>query len=255
AGRLDYSRTWLGGQTFTQRFRYTIGGQLDSVEVAGGGIAFLARKYIWDAQAARVTSIRLADGGNTALSGNRDGLLTATTLPGDDSIARAYTAVHAEAQISTGAPYGATVTRYLNFDPAGRITRQIYGNGIAGRAFSYDGQGRLVADSQISYQGPANPCEEPNIVDENGNLCTYEGTWSTVPSGSASFSYDPVGNRTDQGGAYGSANRIRQFAGCSYVTDSLGDGNVLSRTCGSEVMRFWWTAESRLAALNVVGGD
>jgi YD repeat-containing protein len=76
-----------------------------------------------------------------------------------------------------------------------------------------------------------------------------------VPGGSASFSYDAVGNRTDQSGAYGSANRIRQFAGCSYVTDSLGDGNVLSRTCGSEVVRFWWTAESRLAALKVVGGD
>ncbi len=51
------------------------------------------------------------------------------------------------------------------------------------------------------------------------------------------------------------ANRIRQFAGCSYVTDSLGDGNVVSRTCGTETVRFHWTAESRLAALKVVGGD
>ena len=81
------------------------------------------------------------------------------------------------------------------------------------------------------------------------------GTWVTVPSGSASFSYDAVGNRTDQGGTYGSANRIRQFASCTYVTDSLGDGNVLSRTCGSEVVRFWWSAESRLGALKVVSGD
>jgi RHS repeat-associated protein len=63
------------------------------------------------------------------------------------------------------------------------------------------------------------------------------------------YDYDAVGNRVDQGGDYGSGNRIRQFAGCTYVTDSLGDGNVLSRTCGSEVVRFWWTAESRLAAV------
>jgi RHS repeat-associated protein len=216
---------------------------------------FLARKYFWDPQSGAVDTIRLAGGGTTALGTNRDGLLTSTMLPGGEAVARTYTAVHAEAQVSTGAPYAATVTRYLNFDGAGRVTRQIDGSGVAGRAFSYDGLGRLVADSQISYQGPTNPCAEPNIVDENGNLCTYEGTWSTVPSGSVSFSYDGVGNRTDQGGAYGSANRIRQFAGCNYVTDSLGDGNVVSRTCGTEVVRFWWTAESRLAALKVVGGD
>jgi len=190
----------------------------------------------------------------SALATNRDRLLTSTTLPGGDAIARTYTAVHAEAQVSTAATYAATVNRYLNFDAAGRITRQIYGSGIAGRAFSYDGLGRLKADSQISYQGSSNPCAEPNIVDENGNLCTYEGTWNTVPSGSVTFSYDAVGNRTDQGGDYGTGNRIRQFAGCTYVTDSLGDGNVLSRTCGSETVVFTWSAESRLTRL-VVGVD
>jgi len=254
AGRLDSMRTRLGGQAFTQRFRYTTGGRLDSVEVVGGGVAFLARKYFWNAQSGVLGTIRLAGGGTTALASNRDGLLTSTTLPGADAIARTYTSVHDEAQVSTAATYAATVNRYLNFDAAGRITRQIYGSGIAGRAFTYDGLGRLVADSQISYQGSSNPCAEPNIVDENGNLCTYEGTWNTVPSGSVTFSYDAVGNRTDQGGEYGTGNRIRQFAGCTYVTDSLGDGNVLSRTCGSETVVFTWSAESRLTRL-VVGVD
>lgn len=255
AGRLDSTRTRLGGQAFTQRFRYTTAGQLDSVEVVGGGVTFLARKYLWHAQWGALGTIRLAGGGTTALATNRDGQLASTTLPGTDAIARTYTAVHDEAQVSTAATYAATVNRYLNFDAAGRITRQIFGSGIAGRAFSYDGLGRLVADSQIAYSGPSNPCEEPNIVDENGNLCTYEGTWNTVPGGSVTYSYDAVGNRTDQAGDYGTGNRIRQFATCIYVTDSLGDGNVLSRTCGSEVVRFSWTAESRLAALKVVGGD
>ena len=255
AGRLDSLRTRLGGQTFTQRFRYTTGGRLDSVEVVGGGVAFLARKYFWDAQSGAVNTIRLAGGGMTALASNRDGLLNSTALPGGDAIARTYTAVHAEAQVSTTASYDSTVNRYLNFDAAGRISRQVYGNGISGRAFYYDGLGRLVADSVIVDQGPNNPCEEPNIVDENGNQCTYMGSWVTVPSGSVTFSYDAVGNRTDQSGVYGTANRIRQFASCTYVTDSLGDGNVLSRTCGAETILFTWTAESRLARLLVVGGD
>ncbi|MGH7613079.1 MAG: RHS repeat domain-containing protein [Gemmatimonadales bacterium] len=255
AGRLDSIRTKLASQTFTQRFRYTTVDALDSVLITGGGVTFLSRKYRWNAKSGTLDSIRLGGGGNTSLVRNKDQQLTVSVLPGADAISRVYTSVHAEAQISTGAPYAGTVSRYLNFDAAGRVSRQIYGTGIAGRAFYYDGRGRLVADSQIALQESPNPCAEPNIVDENGNQCTYEGTWVTVPAGSASFSYDAVGNRTDQSGAYGSANRIRQFAGCSYVTDSLGDGNVLSRTCGSAVVRFWWTAESRLAALKVVGGD
>lgn len=255
SGKLDSVRTKLASQTFTQRLRYTTVGALDSVTITGGGVTFLARKYIWNAQSGSLSSIRLGGGGNTSLIQNKDQQLTSTVLPGADAIARAYTSVHAEAQISTAAPYAISVSRYLNFDVAGRISRQVYGSGIAGRAFYYDGQGRLVADSQIADQGPTNPCEEPNIIDENGNQCTYMGTWVTVPAGSVTFGYDAAGNRTDQSGSYGSANRIRQFAGCSYVTDSLGDGNVVSRTCGSEVIRFWWTAESRLAALKLVGGD
>jgi RHS repeat-associated protein len=75
-----------------------------------------------------------------------------------------------------------------------------------------------------------------------------------VPGGST-FSYDSVGNRRDQGGVYGPGNRIRTFAGCTYVTDSLGDGNVLQRTCGTEIVRFHGTAESRLKALKLVNGD
>ena len=255
AGRLDSVRTKLASQTFTQRFRYTIVGALDSVTITGGGVTFLARKYLWNAQSSSLSSIRLGGGGNTSLTRNKDRQLTSTVLPGADAIARVYTSVHAEAQISTGAPYAVSMSRFLNFDAAGRISRQVYGNGIVGRAFYYDGQGRLVADSQIADQGPTNPCEEPNLIDENGNQCTYMGTWVTVPESSATFNYDAAGNRMDQSGDYGSANRIRQFAGCSYVTDSLGDGNVLSRTCGGAVVRFWWTAESRLAALKVVGGD
>jgi len=145
------------------------------------------------------------------------------------------------------------VNRYLNFDAAGRITREIYGTGMSGHAYSYDGLGRLIADSTLTYNGPSNPCEPPMVIDENGNQCTYEGTWTL--GAFQNFAYDSVGNRRDQGGDYGPGNRIRQFSSCTYVTDSLGDGNVLQRTCGGETVRFHWTAESRLKAVKIVGGD
>jgi RHS repeat-associated protein len=94
-------------------------------------------------------------------------------------------------------------------------------------------------------------------VDENGNLCTYgdptAGYWR-ADSGHV-FAYDAVGNRLDQGGSYAVGNRIRQLAGCTFATDSLGDGNVLSRTCGTQTVRFHWSAESRLKAMQVVAGD
>ncbi len=255
AGRLDSIRTKLSNQAFTQRFRYTIGGQLDSVTAVGGGITFLARKYVWDAQTGQLNSIRLGGGGSTALARNADLQVTAATLPGGDQVAHAYTSVHDDAETSTGAQYAQTINRYVSFDIARRIDRQILGDGTSGWDYGYDALGRLMAVEQITDQGGSNPCTPPNIIDENGNECTYAGSWVVVPGGSVYFSYDSVGNRRDQSGTYGPGNRIRQFAGCTYVTDSLGDGNVLSRTCGAETVRFHWTAESRLKALKVVGGD
>jgi RHS repeat-associated protein len=206
----------------------------------------------------------LAGGGNTALGTNRDGQVTTQTMPGQSPISRVYTSVHDDAVISTGAAYANTVNRYVSFDSLGRIARQMKGVGDSGHAFAYDGLGHLVGDTAIAWvdttgQGSGgNPCADPNaIIDPYGNACTYgepipSGYWAIL--GVAAFSYDGAGNRLDQSGSYGTGNRIRGFAGCTYVTDSTGDGNVLSRTCGSEVVRFWWTAESRLAALKV-GAD
>ncbi len=262
-GRVDSLRTRLGGQVFTQRFRYTIRGQLDSVAIAGGGITFLTRKYKWQPQSGALDTIRLGGGGSTGLVPNADGLLTTTVFPGGDGQTRAFTSVHDEATIATTAPYAQTVSRYLGFDIAQRITRQVMGDGLTGRGFTYDSLGRLASDSAISWVdtsngGGDNPCtgDPPPDVDENGNLCTYPtyGGYWLADSGRV-FTYDAVGNRTDQGGNYGSANRIRAFGGCTFVTDSLGDGNVLSRTCGTETVRFYWTAESRLKAVKIVGGD
>jgi RHS repeat-associated protein len=270
-GRVDSIRTTLASQTFTQRFRYTTGGAVDSVQVTGGGITFLTRKYVWDTNAGRLSGIRLGGGATTSLTANRDGQITIQTWPGGPPISSIFTPVHELAQMTTTASYASIVDRYVSFDSAGRIARQVNGDGLAGREFTYNSLGRLVRDAPTTWvdttplQEPSNPCTESTFYDPNdpyGHNCTYDqppeapppsGFWFTG-SGTV-FDYDAVGNRLDQGGDYGTGNRIRQFAGCTYVTDSTGDGNVLSRTCGSEVVQFAWTAESRLAKVTVVGGD
>jgi RHS repeat-associated protein len=255
SGMLDSIRTKLAGQTFVQRFLYTGSGALDSVNVVGGGITFMARKYVWDTQRNILSTIRLSGGEATSVASNRDRQLTATTFPHGDTVSVAHTSVHTDASISTNAAYAPASDEYVTFDPANRISRRIDGTGLSGTDFFYDSYGRLTWDSTISYQGAGNPCTgyPPPIVDDNGQTCTYSGTW--LRTGGQSFSYDSVGNRRDQNGSYASGNRIRQFAGCTYVPDSLGDGNVLSRTCGSQTIRFYWTAESRLIAAKVVGSD
>ena len=127
----------------------------------GGGITFLARKYVWDAQAGKLASIRLGGGATTALARNADLQVTAATLPGGDQVAHAYTSVHNDAEITTGAPHAQTINRYVSFDVAGRIDRRILGDGTSGWDYGYDAFGRLTAVEQITDQGGSNPCTPP----------------------------------------------------------------------------------------------
>jgi len=96
---------------------------------------------------------------------------------------------------------------------------------------------------------PWSICDGDPIIDPNGNSCVTRGGWQAT--GATRFSYDSAGNRRNNGGSYLTANRITAFAGCSYVTDN--DGNVTSRTCGTQTVTFTWSAESRFASYTVGG--
>jgi RHS repeat-associated protein len=83
-----------------------------------------------------------------------------------------------------------------------------------------------------------------STADESGG-----GQW--VVGAGATFPYDSAGNRRDKGGQYGVGNRIQQFDGCTYQTDF--DGNVTQRACGSDIVNFTWSAESRLIGMTTAG--
>ncbi len=248
SGRADSVKTVMAGQTYWRRYRWTAAGLLDSVAPSGAGLSFQARKYVWNTTTAAVAEIRLGTLPATQLQYNTDRRLSTLTLPGGDAKSFQYTTLHAQAEIAATADYEASVTRFLSFDPRGRIARQILGNGIDGHGYGYDGLSRLTVDSTLQNQG-ASQCDPPEVIDENGNTCLYGGNWQATAQ--ASYGYDSVGNRTDNGGTYLTGNRISGFAGCTYQADF--DGNVTQRSCPGETVTFTWSAEGRLTSTTVAG--
>lgn len=65
------------------------------------------------------------------------------------------------------------------------------------------------------------------------------------------FSYDEVGNRTDNGGTYGAGNRITAFGGWTYGTDA--DGNVTFRDSSGQRVDIAWDAANRPTRFTVNG--
>jgi len=250
SGRADSVKTVLAGQTYWRRYLWTGAGLLDSVTPSGAGLSFQARKYVWNTQTGALAEIRLGTGTvpPTDLRYDADGSRIGVTFPGRDTVSHQFSSLHQEGEQTTTAPYASSVNRFVGFDAAGRIWRHILGDGVNGTQYSYDGVGRLMADSLINYQGPPGGCTPPNIIDENGNDCTQTG-W-VVGTGTP-YSFDSVGNRTDNGGVYTTGNRITAFAGCTYTTDF--DGNVTQRSCPGETVTFTWSAEGRLTGMTVNG--
>jgi RHS repeat-associated protein len=247
-GQPDSVLTKMAGQTFWRRYRYTTGGLPDSMDVTGGGIAFKSRKYVFNSALGTVTEIRLA-GASTGMVVNKDLQDTSVAFPSSDRISQQLYPLHKMTQVSTGAAYNLTIARSVGFDSLGRIGVQVAGTGASGHRYTYDGLKRLLSDSMVNNSSPPSSCDgspQPTI-DAYGNSCVNAGGWSAVSG--AQFAYDEVGNRTDHGGTYSTGNRITAFDGCTYTTDF--DGNVGSRTCGSSVATFAWSAESRLTSVTI----
>jgi YD repeat-containing protein len=195
-GQLLRATTLMAGQNYVRRYTYTAAGALDSIIPSGGGIAFQARRYVWNLRRGTLSEIKLGAGpASTAVAYTPDGLAASVTLPGGDQVMRDYTSTHAAAGITTTASYSATVNRSSGLDIANRIQRHILSPTL-GRQYSYDSLGRLVGDSTIQSAGV--PCD-PHNPPVNGDPCAFDPNW-TVTSGVA-LTYDSAGNRRDESGA------------------------------------------------------
>ncbi len=250
-GEPDSVRTVIGGQTFLRRYLYRKTGQLVSDSVSGGTITtWQRRQYVYDSATAVLATMKI--GGRTTTTradSNMD--VRALTLPGGEVDTNTLGSLRVPLDFKTSAPYAGTTDRLLSLDAGYRIQQQFKNvTPASGRFFAYDSLGELTSGSD-KHWNTALPGNCLNTV--FGYNCQASGAgWTT--DNSTSYSYDSAGNRISQGGAYGTANRITSFNGCTYSTDA--DGNVTGRTCPgtpSLTATFSWSAESQLRSVTNQG--
>jgi RHS repeat-associated protein len=247
----DSVRTVLNGYTYWQRYRYGSTG-LDSVYFAGSQDAshLTPRGYGYNANTGALDAIRLGSS-NTTLGYDANLSTTMIDFPGSTIDTRTLGSLNGSLTSTPEAANSSLLERWYGFNSRGQIDRYIWSPGTGGRWFEYNSLGQLIA-SMRKNRSPEGSLP-PNCPDYDYGMsgsCTPNVDW--VTNDSVGFSYDAVGNRTDQGGSYLTGNRIQAFAGCTYNTDAAG--NVVSRkgtTPCVQIDTLLWTPEGWLDSIKV----
>ncbi len=241
----DSTATLLGGQRFRLRYRHNGAGALDSIGIASStSIAFVPRRYARYPTTQSVDTIIVNGINRTRYTRNADGNATLTRWPTAPELSRttAVTSLHDVHTDSLGNGLNGLLGRGYGYDALGRLRRELRPaawNGY-GREFSYDRLGRL---SKVEFV-PHADCEI--YTEDTGWDCS----WAAADSQRV-YTYDALGNRTDNSGTYGSGNRIQSFAGYTFAQDL--DGNDTLKSGGGQTTRYHWSAEGGLDS--VVNGS
>ena len=144
--------------------------------------------------------------------------------------------------------------RTYGYDARGRMTQRTWGTYAGGefRSLGYDNASRLAsyADSSLSYVKTDSTC-----VSGDNFLCyQWDYTWSYVhtPVRAGTYSYDVVGNRTENSNAaVDSANRRTSWNGYTIAYDA--EGNILSRNKASDSLALSWDTLGHLVQVKKNG--
>lgn len=235
----------IAGMRFARFYHYTGVGNLDSVwATSNTGATFNRRHYAWTPTKGTLDSLRLGPDGWTTFGLNADYQTTAITWPGHDTATATYTSLHGIASLIS-----ATVSQLVGYDTLGRLNAFLAADSTTGQLYGFDGLGRMVADSFVTL----NPATCVYDADYGYDVCSRSGPTWRVDS-THSFSYDPVGNRLDHAASYypSNSNRLAAFNGCTFAEDN--DGNVITRTCGSNTTTYFWSTANQLDSIHIGGG-
>lgn len=148
----------------------------------------------------------------------------------------------------------------------------IYSDSASGFAYKYDSLGHISSlqsawrnlQKQLSYdslgrlkstQYRTQPCQSWPAAGNIDSVFGFIDTCVSSPDSTHVFTYDQVGNRTDQAYIYTDGNRVIEFGNLTFQYDA--DGNITQKTNSSSglVWRYHWDALNRLTSVVRVGGD
>jgi RHS repeat-associated protein len=185
--------------------------------------------------------------GITHIGRNLEQRTTVDTLPTASSLRLTQTRSAQEvlsAVTASDAGVNGLVGRNYGLDSLGRIISEQHAiDSTHGRTYWYDRAGRV--DSVRFYSAATFGCTWDSI---GGKTCT---TTSAVDSTSR-FTYDALGNRTDQSGVANVLDQLTSFNGHRYTYDA--DGNLTTDSSGtSQIARYYWSADGLLDTVNAAG--
>lgn len=241
---VDSTVTRMAGRRFGFRnFRNSVGA-LESVTIAdlvSGGLAFSTRRFARNATTQLIDTYGIG-AQTTSVVNNRDFLPTRITWPTSPSLymTSRFTQHHLSYRDSlSDSTLNASLGRSWGYDSLDRVRREIRRapaglSPAPGREFVYDRAGRLSQERYAQFFW----CGGAPVLSLYGYSCD-ENIDSTK-----TYTYDAVGNRTDNSGTYATGNRIQSFAGFTFEHDL--DGDVSRKYNGSQDTRYYWSAEGRL---------
>lgn len=209
---------------------------MDSTNITSNtGVTFNSRKANYSSSGF-LTSLML-DLTSVTFAPDADGTGGTTTLPGNGIRTSHALATHSTADVSFGNPnLNGAFRRQYHYDQAGRIDQVMTGSPTS---FSYDALGRLSSRSVQSCTGTFSAWPPTD---------TTSGPYATCTGGTTltdAFTYDAMGNRTDQGGVPTTGNRYSTLKNASYYYDA--DGNVTQKYNAGLFNRQWyWNARGQL---------
>jgi RHS repeat-associated protein len=244
--------TRVAGRRFEFHYYRNTVAAMDSVRIrdaGSGGLAFSTRGYARN-DTTFVTNTFKIGSQSTSVVLNRDYLPTQVNWPTSPALSMTtnYTQHH-QSMVDeySDATVNATLGRSWAYDSLSRVRFEIRmakppastTPTAPGRAFSYDRLGRVATEVFRNFYN----CSSWDIRADGYSSC-WGGTDST-----RTYTYDAVGNRTDNSGSYATGNRIQSFAGLAFAHDS--DGNVIRKISGSDTTRYYWSAEGRLDSVRL----
>lgn len=250
----------LGGHRYAFLYTdtaYSYGHRVGETITSDAGIAFVSQGDVWRPGATTLDSLTVSPGtgsGSSAWTVNNAGNLTQITYPVGPAKAMSYTVGNlliSAALGSSGMVIHDSLTRNYTLDSLGRIYGEFRqsGHDTVGRAFFYDGLGRLVKVQSFDLTG----C---SVTTDSITGQQYSCTHLTQLPTEDSVGYDAAGDRTLTGSSYSTTgNELLSWPTPSgtitYTYDA--DGNMVTRTHNSVIDSLFWGATNMVDSIHSGG--